>query len=330
MSTDIATAVNLLEIEHLQVQLQSARGCVQAVRDVSLSLRTGEMLALVGESGCGKSVTAQAIMGLQPSSAKIKSSRANFQQNTLFSRELSSTVNRGMAMVFQNPMSTFNPTLSIGYQIAEPLRVHRGFSRQDAAIETERLLSRMKIENAAERARQYPHEFSGGMLQRAAIAMAMAMQPQLLIADEPTTALDVSTQAEVMALLNECREEQQLAVLFITHDLALVSQYADRVAVMYAGEIVETATTREVLHTPAHPYTRALIASLPAGTHGKRLQAIAGMPPDLHQPPDACAFAPRCFCCMKICSQQPAPVFPAHQSARCWLYHPDKPAGSVA
>ncbi|HQQ62670.1 MAG TPA: ABC transporter ATP-binding protein [Pseudomonadales bacterium] len=304
----------LLDIQHLRVSLPTPRGVVQAVRDVSLHIDRGEMLAIVGESGCGKSVTAQALMQLLPSTARIDCQRAS---------------RPSMAMIFQNPMATFNPTLSIGYQIAEPLRVHRAFNRHDAETETVRLLSRMGIENAQQRARQYPHQFSGGMLQRAAIAMALAMQPELLIADEPTTALDVSTQAEVMNLLAELRSEQQLALLFISHDLGLVSRHADRVAVMYAGEIVETASTHAVLQQPLHPYTRALIASLPSA-RSTRLQSIDGSPPDLLHPPVACAFCERCSQRMQICARQTPPLLARDtQAARCWLLHPLAPASGA-
>lgn len=303
----MSASAPLLQIENLHVSLPTPRGLVHAVRDASLQVDQGEMLAIVGESGCGKSVTAQAIMGLLPDSANIRCQ--HFLQPT-------------MAMIFQNPMATFNPTLSIGYQIAEPLRVHRAFTRHDAEAETARLLSRMGIENAQQRAQQYPHQFSGGMLQRAAIAMALAMNPQLLIADEPTTALDVSTQAAVMELLAELRAEQKTALLFISHDLGLVSRYADRVAVMYAGEIVETAATQSVLQNPQHPYTRALIASLPS-RHSVRLQSIEGAPPDLLNPPAACAFCERCNQRMTICAQQTPPLL-SHEAhaARCWLLHP--------
>ena len=315
------TTEPLLQIEHLRVSLPTPRGTVQAVRDLSFTLQHGEMLAIVGESGCGKSVTAQAIMGLLPHSAHIEYQSAVFQSQTLFTHDPASMVKKRIAMIFQNPMATFNPTLSIGYQIAEPLRLHRHFNRHDAETETARLLSRMQIDNAKQRARQYPHEFSGGMLQRAAIAMALALQPQLLIADEPTTALDVSTQADVMNLLNELRTEQQMAVLFISHDLGLVSRHADRVAVMYAGEIIETADTRSTLDHPQHPYTQALLAALPSKRNTSRLHAIAGSPPDLRSPPAGCAFLERCTKHMSICEHAP-PLFLEHHAARCWLYDP--------
>lgn len=259
----------LLQIENLSVMLPTARGAIHAVRDVSLHLEQGEMLALVGESGCGKSITAQAITGLLPDTATVKAHLATFRQHPL----LTGKYQQGIAMIFQNPMATFNPVLTIGYQIAEPLRVLHGYNRQDAETETIRLLERMQISDAREKARRYAHKFSGGMLQRAAIAMALACKPQLLIADEPTTALDVSTQAEVMALLAELRKEQNLALLFITHDLALVARHADRIAVMYAGEIVETNTTQALLDNPQHPYTRKLLAAYAKTTHSNAIPA---------------------------------------------------------
>jgi oligopeptide/dipeptide ABC transporter ATP-binding protein len=306
-----------LQIEALSVTLPTARGIVHAVRNVNLAIAAGEMLALVGESGCGKSVTAQAIMGLLPDSARTHAHTASFNKQPL----LTGKYQKNIAMIFQNPMATFNPVLTIGYQIAEPLRLLHGYSRKDAEHETVRLLERMQIADAQQKSLRYAHEFSGGMLQRAAIAMALACKPELLIADEPTTALDVSTQAEVMALLTELRVEKNLSMLFITHDLGLVSHHADRIAVMYAGEIIETASTSSVLDNPAHPYTRALLAALPIRNSNARLAALEGSPPDLRFPPPACAFAERCAKAMPICIQQSPPVVEQHHAARCWLHN---------
>jgi oligopeptide/dipeptide ABC transporter ATP-binding protein len=306
-----------LQIEALSVTLPAARGIVHAVRNVNLAIAAGEMLALVGESGCGKSVTAQAIMGLLPDSARTQAHTALFNKQPL----MTGKYQKNIAMIFQNPMATFNPLLTIGYQIAEPLRLLHGYNRKDAEHETVRLLERMQIVDARQKAQRYAHEFSGGMLQRAAIAMALACKPELLIADEPTTALDVSTQAEVMALLTELRVEQNLSMLFITHDLGLVSHHADRIAVMYAGEIIETASTSSVLDNPAHPYTRALLAALPIRHSNARLAALEGSPPDLRFPPPACAFAERCAQAMPICKQQSPPVVERHHAARCWLHN---------
>ncbi|MEZ5435656.1 MAG: ABC transporter ATP-binding protein [Pseudomonadales bacterium] len=246
---NIANNMLLLQIEQLQVHIPTAQGMVHPVRDVSICLHAGEMLALVGESGSGKSLTAQAIMGLLPEHAMMTGKTLQFERTKI-------------AMIFQNPMASFNPVLSIGYQIAEPLRVLHGYNRKDAENEAVRLLERMKIRDARQKIHRYAHEFSGGMLQRAAIAMALACKPKLLIADEPTTALDVSTQAEVMTLLTELRHEENLGILFITHDLGLVSRYADRVAVMYQGEIVETGNAPAVITAPQHAYTKTLLAAL--------------------------------------------------------------------
>ena len=318
MTIECMSGQPLLQIEKLSVQLPTARGTVHAVRNVSFSIQHGEMLALVGESGCGKSVTAQALTNLLPNSANITAQRATFNQQSLLIKKYQ----RGIAMIFQNPMATFNPVLTIGYQIAEPLRQLHGYNRKDAEQETVRLLERMRIVDAKNKAQRYAHEFSGGMLQRAAIAMALACKPQLLIADEPTTALDISTQHEVMALLAELRTEQELAILFITHDLGLVSRHADRIAVMYAGEIIETANTNDVLTNPAHPYTRALLAALPK-PDTTRLLALEGSPPDLRFPPAACAFAERCSQVMPVCTQSSPPVVVAQHAARCWLHESD-------
>lgn len=317
----------LLKVEHLSVQLPTPRGTVHAVRDAGFYILPGEMLALVGESGCGKSVSAQALMALLPVSARIQANCMQFAGTSLLDPAVRTRL-RGtqISMVFQNPMATFNPTLSIGYQIAEPLRVHRGFNRHDAEAETIRLLERMQIRSARERVHLYPHAFSGGMLQRAAIAMALAAEPQLLIADEPTTALDVSTQGEILALLSELRAERQLAVLLITHDLRLVAEHAQRVSVMYAGETVESAITTDLLAHPQHPYTQALLAALPQSTahaQHQRLQDIPGSPPDLRLPINGCAFAPRCPYSMQICAKQSASVFTEINQTRCWQQHPD-------
>lgn len=327
----------LLDVQDLTVVLPTARGNVHAVRSASFSIARGETLALVGESGCGKSVTAQALTGLLPDNASIAATLARFAEHDLLDHNTRKALcGKQIAMIFQNPMATFNPTLTLGYQIAEPLRVHRKFTRHDADTEAVRLLERMHITDARRRMHQYPHEFSGGMLQRAAIAMALAANPALLIADEPTTAVDVSTQASILALLSELRDENQLALLLITHDLRIVEQHAQRVAVMYAGEIVEMATAPALLQTPQHPYTQALLNALPkvqlpkvqaSGHERQRLQDIPGTPPDLRFPQEGCAFSARCSHTMKICTQQRPGTYEAdsnntQQQARCWLYHP--------
>ena len=321
----------LLSIQHLTINLPTARGTVYAVRDVSFSLAQGETLALVGESGCGKSVTAQAIMGLLPERTVITAKQATFDGQSLLNADNRRALcGQKIAMIFQNPMATFNPTLTIGYQITEPLRVHRAFTRHEAEIETARLLERMHITDALRRMQQYPHEFSGGMLQRAAIAMALAANPALLIADEPTTALDVNTQHSILELLSELRDEKKLALLLISHDLRIVNKHAQRVAVMYAGEIVETAHTQYLLETPQHPYTQALLAALPqphiAGTLRQRLRDIAGAPPDLRFPPEGCSFTARCSQALPQCAQEHPLSYTAHQQALCHLYNDEHKA----
>ncbi len=320
--------MKLLELDNLQVSI----GPVQAVRDVSLSLAPGECRALVGESGCGKSVTAMSLLNLMPPAAQTNAARWDFagrDMRQLSEREWRRIRGNEIAMIFQNPMTALDPTQTIGSQIAEPLRIHKGLSKREARMRAIALLERLAIANPAQRAAQYPFEFSGGMLQRAMIAMAVVCEPQLLIADEPTTALDVTVQAEVLSILRELRESSGTAMLFITHDLGVVAEIADSVSVMYAGQTVETGALQNVFSRQAHPYTQALKRAVPNMENPHRLEAIAGTPPDLRHPPKGCGFAARCCERMAICDQLP-PNFPcestaAHQ-ARCWLWHPEHPA----
>lgn len=320
--------MKLLELESLQVSI----GPVQAVRDVSLSLAPGECRALVGESGCGKSVTAMSLLHLMPAAAQTTAKRWAFagrDMRQLSERDWRQLRGNEIAMIFQNPMTALDPTQTIGSQIAEPLRVHKGLSKREAHMRAIALLERLAIANPAQRAGQYPFEFSGGMLQRAMIAMAVVCEPQLLIADEPTTALDVTVQAEVLSILRELRESSGTAMLFITHDLGVVAEIADSVSVMYAGQTVETGSLRDVFTTEAHPYTQALKRAVPNMAHPQPLQAIGGTPPDLRHPPAGCGFAARCSERMAICDQLP-PNFSCKSGAkhhtRCWLWHPEHPA----
>jgi oligopeptide transport system ATP-binding protein len=322
----LAASEQLLQIDRLAVDIQTPRGVVHAVRGIDLQLRAGEALALVGESGCGKSITASSIAGLLPPAAAIVAGDIVFARqrvNDCDQRAWNTLRGARIGMVFQNPMSSFNPSMRIGDQIAEVLRAHRAISRTDAQRRAVQLLDRMRIADAAARARQYPFEFSGGMLQRAMIAMAVACEPQLLIADEPTTALDVTVQVEVLELLRELRRDSGMALLLITHDLGIVAQIADRVAVMYAGQIVEQGPVATMLQKPMHPYTRALQAALPDGERSA-LRAIPGTPPDLLQPPAGCGFYPRCEVAMRICERGVVAEFAAaaEQRCRCWLLHP--------
>lgn len=320
----------LLQLDQLAVDIHTPHGVVHALRGVDLRLRAGEALALVGESGCGKSITALSIAGLLPFGAALVGGEMFFAQqrlNTLDERAWQQLRGARIGMVFQNPMSSFNPSMRVGDQIAEVLRAHRQISRAAAQQRAVQLLERMRIADAAARARQFPFEFSGGMLQRAMIAMAVACEPELLIADEPTTALDVTVQVEVLDLLRELRRDSGMALLLITHDLSIVEQIADRVAVMYAGQIVEQGPVETLLRAPSHPYSRALRAALP-GTDAI-LRAIPGTPPDLLHPPSGCAFYSRCESAMRVCADGTVPNFaavPEHR-CRCWLLHPQRQGG---
>ncbi len=326
--------VPVLSVKDLQVEFDTYGGVVRAVRGVSYDVYAGETLAVVGESGCGKSVTVQALMGLIPMPpGRITSGSAKLLGKELVGlnqTQLNTVRGADMGMIFQDPMTSLNPTMRIGEQIAETLVVHRGISKDAALAEAVRLLERTRIPEASQRARQYPFEFSGGMLQRVMISMSLACTPKLLIADEPTTALDVTIQDQVLELMREIQREDRMAIVLITHDLGVVARMADRVAVMYAGEVVEYGSVDDIFYRAAHPYTQGLKEAMPdmhqRGT--ERLEAIPGSPPDLFSPPPGCAYHPRCPHAMRICNRQgPAnyPVGNAHQ-ASCWLLHEDAPA----
>jgi oligopeptide transport system ATP-binding protein len=289
----------LLSVENLSVTFRTERGLVRAVDAASLHVHAGETLALVGESGSGKSVTALSILGLLGDNARIDGGRVLFEGRDLLTLDGASLrAIRGdrISMIFQEPMSSLNPVLTIGKQVAEPIRLHRGRSWKEALDQAAELLNRVSIPDARERLSQYPHHFSGGMRQRVMIAMALACEPRLIIADEPTTALDVTVQAQILELLKNLTRETGAALILITHDLGVVARYARRVAVMYGGRIVETASAGALYAHPMHPYTQGLMASVPSltGTPGARLSTIPGQPPDLAHLPPGCAFAPRC------------------------------------
>ena len=292
----------LLEVEDLHTYFHTREGVVRAVDGVSFSVERGTTLGIVGESGCGKSVTALSIMGLIPKPpARIERGSATFDGRDLTrlsERELEDVRGREIAMIFQDPMTSLNPTIKIGTQITEGIRRHLGVSKHEARKRAVQLLDEVHVPNAANRLDDYPHRFSGGMRQRVMIAIALACNPKLLIADEPTTALDVSVQAGVLDVLEELRQSHDMAMIIITHDMGVVAEAADEVAVMYAGQIVEQAPVQELFDNPEHPYTEALLGALPQlegeGIREGRLTAIAGRPPDLIDPPDACRFAPRC------------------------------------
>jgi oligopeptide/dipeptide ABC transporter ATP-binding protein len=292
----------LLEVSGLRTHFFTREGVVRAVDGVSFSVDAGRTLGIVGESGCGKSVTALSIMGLLPKPpARIVDGSVEFEGRDitqLSERGLEDVRGREIAMIFQDPMTSLNPTLTIGTQLTETMRRHLGLSKGAARQRAIKLLEEVHIPRAAERLDDYPHRFSGGMRQRVMIAIAVSCSPKLLIADEPTTALDVSVQAGVLDLLEELREQRGMAMVVITHDMGVVAEVADEVAVMYAGQIVEQASTLELFEKPEHPYTEALLEALPQlegeGIRERRLTAIPGRPPDLVDPPAACRFAPRC------------------------------------
>jgi oligopeptide/dipeptide ABC transporter ATP-binding protein len=292
----------LLAVDDLRTQFFTREGAVRAVDGVSFSVDKGGTLGIVGESGCGKSVTALSIMGLLPKPpAKIVSGSIEFEGRDLTKlseKQLEDVRRREIAMIFQDPMTSLNPTLKIGTQITEVLDRHFDMSKDDARRRAIELLEEVRIPRAAERLSDYPHRFSGGMRQRVMIAIALACNPKLLIADEPTTALDVTVQAQVLDLLEDLRESHDMALILITHDMGVVAEVADNVAVMYAGQIVEQASGVDLFDRPEHPYTEALLGSLPElegeNVREGRLVAIPGRPPDLIDPPSACRFAARC------------------------------------
>ncbi|MEV6958881.1 ABC transporter ATP-binding protein [Streptomyces sp. NPDC051207] len=304
----------LLEVRDLHVEFRTRDGVAHAVNGVSYGVDAGETLAVLGESGSGKSVTAQAVMGiLDMPPGRITRGEILFRgRNLLTLKEDERRKVRGaeMAMVFQDALSSLNPVLSVGDQLGEMFVVHRGMSKKDARARAVELMDRVRIPAAKERVRQYPHQFSGGMRQRIMIAMALALEPALIIADEPTTALDVTVQAQVMDLLAELQREYRMGLVLITHDLGVVADVADRIAVMYAGRIVESAPVHDLYKAPAHPYTRGLLDSIPRLDHkGRELYAIKGLPPGLTHIPPGCAFHPRCPMAREVCRTDVPPLY---------------------
>ncbi|MFD7921220.1 ABC transporter ATP-binding protein [Streptomyces sp. NPDC059740] len=303
----------LLEVRDLHVEFKTGEGLVRAVNGVSYDVSAGETLAVLGESGSGKSVTAQAIMGiLDMPPARIPQGEILFRGRdmlTMSAEERRRIRGPKIAMIFQDALSSLNPVLTVGYQLAEMFRVHQGMSKKDAKAKAVELMDRVKIPAAKARVGDYPHMFSGGMRQRIMIAMALALEPDLIIADEPTTALDVTVQAQVMDLLAELQREYHMGLILITHDLGVVADVADKIAVMYAGRIVETAPVHELYKRPAHPYTRGLLDSIPRLDHkGQELYAIRGLPPNLLHVPQGCAFNPRCPKAQDVCRTDVPPL----------------------
>lgn len=332
----------LLKVDNLTIDFATYYGgAIEAVRGVSFGVRSGSTLAIVGESGCGKSVTAMSLLGLVPMPpGRLRAGHAWFQGHDLLQlpeAEMNNVRGSQVAMIFQDSLMALNPTMIVGRQVAEPLMVHRSAGTQAAMEQATGLLERCRIADAKLRARQYPFEYSGGMLQRAMIATALAGKPDLLIADEPTTALDVTIQAQVLDLMKTLQRDEGMAILLITHDLGVVASMADDVAVMYAGQIIESGSAADIFYRSAHPYTLGLRRAMPSAKSPKQvpLKPIDGSPPDLYKPPAGCGYFSRCPYALKLCETQRPPDFilsgqrdVAHDvvhKASCWLQHPDLP-----
>ncbi|RBP69992.1 oligopeptide transport system ATP-binding protein [Alkalibaculum bacchi] len=320
----------ILEVNNLAVSFKTFFGEVEAVRDISFYVGKQETVAIVGESGCGKSVTANSIMQLLPMPpAYFKAGEIKFNGENLIAKtdkEMQKVRGNHISMIFQDPMTSLNPTMKIGQQIIEGLINHQGLSREEAKKRAIEALELVSVPQPEKRIEQYPHEFSGGMRQRVMIALAMVSNPQLLIADEPTTALDVTVQAQILDLMKDIQEKLGMSIILITHDLGVVADMSDRVVVMYAGQIVEQGLTDEIFKNTSHPYTKKLLASVPSLDMNKdeALLSIDGTPPDLYIPPKGCAFYDRCDYAMKVCKDH-MPQFTEHSSthsSRCWLNHP--------
>lgn len=316
----------MLEVQDLHVTFKTYGGEVHAVRGVTFDLYEGETLAIVGESGCGKSVTSNAIMGLVPQPpGKITNGRIFFKGKDLTKLDKSALrkiQGVDISMIFQDPMTALNPTLTVGEQLTDGLRTHKSISKIEANKKAIEILNLVGIPNPEERLKQYPHQFSGGMRQRIVIAIALICEPLLLIADEPTTALDVTIQAQILELFEEIQEKTGVSIILITHDLGVVAKIADRIAVMYAGKIIEIGTKREIFYTPTHPYTKGLLNSVPRlDLLEEELEPIEGTPPDLFAPPKGCAFAARCPYAMEVCDYvQPETTYlTTSHYTDCWL-----------
>ena len=320
---------NLVEIENLSVSFKTYGGSVQAVRGISLAVRPGECLAIVGESGCGKSVTAQTLLRLIPSPPAEVSGRIHFEGGDILKlseRKMKEIRGAKIGMIFQDPMTSLNPTMQIGRQITEGLLEHTpGMSAAEARKRAVEVLAQVGTPEPERQLKRYAYEFSGGMRQRAVIAMAIICRPRLLIADEPTTALDVTTQAQILDLIRHLKDETGMAVMLITHDMGVVSNMADRIAVFYAGQVVEEGTSEAVFNRPSHPYTKALLRSRPRLdlNRNQSLVSIPGTPPDLFAPPAGCGFVARCDMSMEICRHHQPSHFPIQEGhkAACWLHH---------
>ena len=321
------TTPPLLEVKELSTHFVSAAGTrvVRAVNDVSFTLHAGETLGIVGESGSGKSTLALTILRILPPAARIVQGQINFEGENLLDKsnsEMQHIRGKRIAMILQDPMASLNPLFTIGDQVAEPMRVHEHMGRGGAWARAKELLGAVRISAPETRVGEYPHQMSGGMRQRIVGAIAISCEPALLIADEPTTSLDLTIQAQYLSLLSDLQKRYHLALIFITHNLGIVAKMCDKVAVMYAGRMVESGPVRQIFNRPAHPYTEALLRSIPRLTDRReRLTAIEGQPPDMTSPPSGCAFHPRCPKAIERCQEQDPPTFEvaADQRTRCWL-----------
>lgn len=323
----------LLEVKNLSVSFDTYNGEVKAVRDISFYVNKGETLGIVGESGCGKSVTSKTINRLLKSPpARIAGGEILFSGSDLVKyneNQMKKIRGNEISMIFQDPMTSLNPTMKIGKQISEVLIKHHKISKEESKKKAIEMLRLVSLPNPEVRYNQYPHEFSGGMRQRAMIALAMISNPKLLIADEPTTALDVTIQAQILRLMKKIQVEFDTSIIMITHDLGVIANMADRIAVMYAGKIVETGTSEDIFFNPKHPYTWGLLTSIPdtSDSNKKALRPIEGTPPDLFAPPEGCPFAPRCKYTMKVCRTEQPPVtnISDKHSSNCWLLDVNAP-----
>ncbi|MGL5694318.1 MAG: ABC transporter ATP-binding protein [Peptostreptococcaceae bacterium] len=316
----------LLNVDGLRVSFFTHSGEVKSVRGISYDLKYGEAMGIVGESGSGKSVSSYALMGIIPEPGKVLDGSIKFEDKEITSlpeSEMLKLRGKDVGMIFQDPMTSLNPVFTVGSQIEESLKKHTDLDKNQRIERIIELFELVGINQPEKRLNQYPHEFSGGMRQRVMIAMALACNPKLLIADEPTTALDVTIQAQIIELLKELKEKIKMSIIFITHDLGVISEICDKVAVMYAGNIIERGTIDDIFYNPKHPYTLGLLKSIPKinNDEHERLIPIEGNPVDLINPPAGCAFAPRCDYCMSICMDKTPPVYSLNEGheASCWL-----------
>lgn len=327
----------LLDVKELKTSFDTAAGEVKAVRGVSFYLDKGEALGIVGESGCGKSVTMMSIMRLLQENGKVVGGEVEFDNKDIKNMpesEMRKIRGNDIGMIFQDPMTSLNPLFTVGNQLIEPLMVHRKISKKEAEKIAIKMLDMVGIPSPEKRMKQYPHEFSGGMRQRVMIAMALICEPKLIIADEPTTALDVTIQAQILELMKDLREKLNTSIILITHDLGVVADVCSRIVVMYGGIVVETGTTEDIFYRTKHPYTFGLLKSVPNPneTIKEKLIPIEGYPPDLLNPPVGCPFAARCNNAMKICAQKQPPLYEVGEGhkAACWLYHSKAPKIDLA